>query len=75
MITFISAANGGIELTVEGHTSTYWAAFPQSLADFIKQFGISDACFHSSTMDFAEEEGFKDNNAAWNLFNTAMSNV
>ena len=73
MINFISAANGGIELTVKGHTSTYWAAFPQSLADFIKQFGISDACFHSSTMDFAEEEGFENNNAAWELFEAAVS--
>ena len=73
MINFISASNGGIELTVEGHTNTYWSAFPQSLADFIKQFGISDACFHSSTMDFAEEEGFENNNAAWELFEAAIS--
>lgn len=71
MITFISAFAGGIELTVEGKANNYWASNAKDLASFIAEFGIADSVYHSSTMDFADEEGFDNHDGAWKLWNDA----
>jgi hypothetical protein len=73
MITFFSALAGGIELTVEGKASTYWASTAENLASFIREFGISDRCFATSSMDFASEEGFENDNDAHIMLDAAFA--
>ena len=43
------------------------------LAKHILDVGIEDEYAFSSSMDFASEHGFKDDNDAWRLFETALS--
>lgn len=72
MINFVSATAGGIELTVEGKPHGFWASNAKDLASFFKEFGFADACYNSSTMDFASEEGFASDDDAKILFNAAL---
>lgn len=71
MINFISALAGGIELTVEGQESKFWASNAEDLSSFIKEFGLAVAVYQSSTMDFASEEGFANDDDADELFSAA----
>jgi hypothetical protein len=73
-IDFISADNGGIkfyagrddvamELNCVGFAKT-----PEMVNYIIKTKGLADRVMHSSSMDFASEEGFANNDDAWILW-------
>jgi len=77
MIDYISATAGGIELhpADRDSVSTFWASNPVDLATLIKENGLADSVYHSSTMDFADEEGFDTHNGAWKLWEATMKIV
>ena len=73
-IDFISAENGGIkfyggrddvamELNPVGFAKT-----PKMVNYIIKTRGLADRVMHSSSMDFASEYGFANNDDAWILW-------
>jgi len=73
-IDFISADNGGIkfyagrddvamELNCVGFAKT-----PEMVNYIIKTRGLADRVMHSSSMDFASEYGFSNNDDAWILW-------
>ena len=73
-IDFISADNGGIkfyggrddvamELNPVGFAKT-----PEMVNYIIKTRGLADRVMHSSSMDFASEYGFANNDDAWILW-------
>ena len=73
-IDFISAENGGIkfyggrddvamELNPVGFAKT-----PEMVNYIIKTRGLADRVMHSSSMDFASEYGFANNDDAWILW-------
>jgi hypothetical protein len=41
----------------------------------LKTKGLSSGASHSSSMDFADEEGFENHDDAWKLWNDAMELV
>ena len=81
-IDFISAERGGIELFPNDRNrrgqpfidgAVGWADNASELADIMCLHGLADTVFHSSTMDFASEEGFEDNDAAWAIWDEAVA--
>lgn len=77
-IDFISADNGGIkfyggrndelgELNTVGFAKT-----PKMVAYILQTRGVADRLMHSSSMDFANEYGFKNNGDAWNMFDAGV---
>lgn len=73
-IDFISAENGGIkfyggrddvamELNCVGFAKT-----PEMVNYIIKTRGLADRVMHSSSMDFADEYGFDNQDGAWILW-------
>lgn len=74
-INFISAKDAGLILsikTAEGEIERR-ARDSQDVADWIKEFGLAEACYFSSTMDFAAEEGFPDDDAAIRIFDRGVT--
>ena len=78
-IDFISAARGGIELfpipgrlQLQDERAVGWADNGNDLARIMARFGLADRVLHSSTMDFASEEGFEDDGTAWVIWATAL---
>jgi len=70
----ISATNGGIELSI-GDERIDLGKTPEDIADKLKtvaDFDLDDL-FGSSSMDFASEEGFKNDDAAHELFDKAVA--
>ena len=77
-IDYISAEDGGIKfyggrdddamaLNPVGFTKT-----PKMVAYILKTRGITDNLLHSSSMDFADEYGFKNHDDAWKLFDKGI---
>lgn len=74
-INFVSAQDAGLTLTIktaEGEIQRR-AKDAQDVADWIKEFGLAAACYFSSTMDFAAEEGFADDDGAVKLFDRGVA--
>ena len=72
-IRFISANKGGIELFSDPGVKIGYAKEPTKLAELIKVFGIGDECYTSSSMDFADEEGFTTQDGAHLLWEKAIN--
>ena len=82
MIDFISAKDGGIELFsgVRGMDHQEWcvqlivgfAKDAKTLAGFMERHGLASTVYASSTMDFADEEGFAHSDDANKLWNQAV---
>ena len=75
-VDFISAKNGGIEVSYNARNCTgprcsAWALTAANLAALLVKHGLDDSCFHSSSMDFASEDGFKDDGDAWVMWDEA----
>lgn len=72
MIDFVAASEGCVVLfandKVVAETSN-----PTVLADVISRFGFADRCYQSSTMDFADEEGFDTYDGASKLLEEAIA--
>ena len=77
-IDFISADNGGIKFyggrnDELGQLNTVgFAKTPKMVAYILQTRGVADRLMHSSSMDFAEEYGFKSNGDAWNMFDAGV---
>lgn len=73
-INFVSAKDAGLTLTIETAEGEIQrrAKDAYDVADWIKEFGISSGCFFSSTMDFAAEEGFADDDGAMEMFDRGV---
>ena len=61
-IDYINAHNGGIQM---GKTA-------QHIAYVMQTYGMADAVYGGSSMDFADEEGFDTYDGATNLWNEAI---
>lgn len=74
-INFVSAQDAGLTLTIETAEGEIQrrARDAQDVADWIKEFGLASRCFFSSTMDFASEEGFADDENAVKLFDRGVA--
>lgn len=73
-INFVSAQDAGLTLTIETLSGEIQrrAKDAQDVADWIKEFGLASSCFFSSTMDFAAEEGFADDDGAVKMFDRGV---
>jgi NADH dehydrogenase/NADH:ubiquinone oxidoreductase subunit G len=71
MINFISAMDGGIECKSDSAT-VGWANTAESLAKIMVANKLAGAVYGSSTMDFADEEGFESPNGAHELWDEAI---
>ena len=56
---FISANDGKVEVNVGPGNTVGIAATPEELSKIIDDNNISGDCYFSSSMDFADEYGFK----------------
>ena len=63
-IRFISANKGGIQMYSDPGELIAWAKTPEMIAYALRTKGADEIIMGSSTMDFASEEGFKNDNDA-----------
>ena len=73
-IEFISAFKGGIKM-FSGEGVVGYGDTAEMIAYVLKTKGLSSGASHSSSMDFADEEGFENHDDAWKLWNHAMELV
>ena len=71
MIDFISAKDGGIEMSNSNGVVAY-AKTPEGIASSIETNILADAVYGSSSMDFADEEGFATHDGAKKLWDQAI---
>ena len=67
-IRFIAAHKGGIQMFSNPGELVAWAKTPEMIAYALRTKGADEIIMGSSTMDFASEEGFKNNNDAIKLW-------
>ena len=74
MINFVTAQNAGLKFALEGQSLTQgmFAATAQEAADLLLKHGV-ESLMGSSTMDFADEEGFETHDGAQNMLNEAIA--
>lgn len=63
-ISFIAAVNGGLEICNDDRSELMWSRSIADLAEFVREVGLARTVYGSSTMDFASEEGFADDEGA-----------
>jgi len=73
-IDFITAHEGGIQM-FSGEGVVGWGNTADMIAYVVKTKGLSSGAMHSSSMDFADEEGFDTYDGAWKLWNAGMELV
>ena len=71
MIDFIAANNGKIELYSRNRLIGL-ADTAITISSFLKEFGFDGYVGTSSSIDFADEYGFKNYDSAYNLFHEAV---
>ena len=71
MIDFISAKNGGLEFTTICDTKIFGATLEECALIIAKQ-GLADRVMGSSSMDFADEYGFKTQEGAMEMYQYAI---
>ena len=72
---FIDAENGGVGVYIGAGNKVGWAKTAKTLKYILDTKNINvfeDRLFFSSSMDFAHEEGFADQDGAKELFNSAQ---
>jgi len=57
-INYLSAVNGGLELSNQDRSEVFWSKSVSDLIEFVREVGLASTVYGSSTMDFADEEGF-----------------
>ena len=70
-INFVTAKNGRVELMAD-KTVVASSEDASVLANVMYDHGMADAVFHSSSMDFASEDGFENDGDAWVIFDEAL---
>ena len=71
MIDYITTHNGGIKMFA-GAGLKGWSKTAKGIAYTLKTCGLAESVYGSSSMDFASEEGFDDNDDAMLLWNEAI---
>ena len=78
-IRFVAAHNGGIQMFSNPGELVAWAKTPEMIAYALRTKGADEIIFGSSSMDFASEEGFKNDEDAMTLwedgYNTYLDEV
>ena len=72
MITYLDAYNGGIKMYAGKGNLKGWSKTAKGIAYTLKTCGLAESVYGSSSMDFASEEGFDDNDDAMLLWNEAI---
>ncbi len=71
-INFVTAKDGKIELHAE-HVVVASSCSSEELAKEMEYHGLADSgVYHSSSMDFASEDGFANDGDAWEIFDDAI---
>ena len=70
-IDFIDAHNGGIKM-YSGYNLKGWGKTAKGIAYGLRTVGLADRCMASSSIDFASEYGFENDDAAIRLWNEAL---
>ena len=71
-IDYISADEGGIKMWAGVGSSVGWANTAKGIASTLKTVGLAETCYGSSSMDFASEEGFENDDDAAKLWGEAI---
>ena len=78
-IRFVAAHNGGIQMFSNPGELVAWAKTPEMIAYALRTKGADEIIMGSSSMDFASEEGFKNDEDAMTLwedgYNTYLDEV
>ena len=74
-IDFIAAQDGGIQFFSGVGNQVGFATTPKMVAYVVQTKGLAESVFHSSSMDFADEEGFATYDGAWKLWEAGMELV
>ena len=70
-INFVTAKNGKIEL-MSDKTVVVSSVDVEELTNTMYDHGLADSVYHSSSMDFASEDGFENDGDAWVIFDEAL---
>ena len=70
-INFVTAKNGKIEL-MSDKTVVVSSVDVEELTNTMTDHGLADSVYHSSSMDFASEDGFENDGDAWVIFDEAL---
>ena len=70
-INFVTARNGKIEL-MSDKTVVVSSVDVEELTNTMYDHGLADSVYHSSSMDFASEDGFENDGDAWVIFDDAV---
>ena len=70
-INFVTAKNGKIEL-MSDKTVVVSSVDVEELTNTMTDHGLADQVYHSSSMDFASEDGFENDGDAWVIFDEAL---
>lgn len=70
-INFVTAKNGKIEL-MSDKTVVVSSVDVEELTNVMYDHGLADSVYHSSSMDFASEDGFENDGDAWVIFDEAL---
>lgn len=70
---FFGAKDGQVTVSID-QVLVGAAGCSESLVDILKENGVTlaDDMFHSSSVDFAAEEGFADDNGAYDIIEPAL---
>ena len=71
MIDFISADNAMIQM-FDGDNMVAEASTAKSICYFIQEYGTAESVFASSSVDFASEYGFENDDAAIELWEAGV---
>ena len=71
-INFIDAPGGGIRLYNGFDNLKGWSGTAKGIAYTLRTVGLADRVMASSSMDFASEYGFENDDAAIRLWNEAL---
>ena len=70
-IDFIDASGGGIKM-YSGNNLKGWGGTAKGIAYTLRTVGLADRVMASSSIDFASEYGFENDDAAIRLWNEAL---
>lgn len=70
-VWFLSADFGGLQLTTRDG-DRMWSKSVSDLAEFVREKGIASCVMGSSTMDFADEEGFDSYDGAQQMWDDVL---
>jgi hypothetical protein len=71
-IDYITAHNGGIKMFAGGFNLKGWGKTAEAIAYTLKTVGLADCVMGSSSMDFASEYGFENDDDARELWDEAI---